>query len=114
MVSLGVREPGTRAWLELDAMIDSGSDLAGVPSSVAEALNLPPVRLQTATGFDGRPTPVPIFRVDLEISAVEFLRVEAIAVGRPYALIGRNVLNRLLVELDGPREQLAVRSRRRA
>src|SRR2546425_1265228 len=52
---------------------------------------------------------VVVYRVDVEIDGLVFPRVEALAVDRTYALLGRNLLRVLVVRLDGPREWLDLR-----
>ncbi len=113
MMSVRFRAPGGRGFATLDAMIDSGADLCGFPEHLATALDLPPVRLAQATGFLGKPLETIVYRVDLEIDGIAFSRVEALALGRSYALIGRNVLCQLIVRLHGPRGQLELRKPRR-
>jgi hypothetical protein len=75
-------------------------------------LDLPPVRSVRASGFAGAPRDVVVYRVDVEIDGLVFPRVEALAVARPYVLVGRNVLRSLVVRLDGPHEQLDLRRSR--
>ena len=53
-----------------------------------------------------------MYRVDVETDGMVFPRVEALAVDRTYALLGRNLLRVLVVRLDGPREWLDLRRSR--
>jgi len=99
---------------QLEAKLDTGSDVCALPESVIEDLDLSPVRIVRARGFFGPPTEMVVFRVDLEVEGMSFVRVEALATSRSYAIIGRNVLRRLVVMLDGPRSQLQIRKPRRA
>jgi hypothetical protein len=46
--------------------------------------------------------------MDVSIGGMDFPRVEALATRRPYAILGRNVLRRLVLRVDGPREQLEL------
>jgi predicted aspartyl protease len=104
----------------LEGKVDTGSDICALPEYVIEALDPSPVRLVRAAGFSGAPIEMVVFRVDLEVEGRPFVRVEALATRRPYAIIGRNVLRSLVITLNGPRSELdlqaprvATQSRRR-
>jgi predicted aspartyl protease len=109
VVPARLRAPGGDEIVHVDGKIDTGSDLCAVPERLVAALDLPPVRTVRAAGFAGEPREAIVFRVDLEIDGMVFRRVEALATSRPYLLVGRNVLRRLVARLDGPREQLDIR-----
>jgi hypothetical protein len=109
VVQLRLRAPGGNQSAGLDGKIDTGADLCGVPQQLVIDLDLPPVRNVRASGFAGAPRDVVVYRVDVEINGLVFPRVEALAIARPYVLVGRNVLRALVVRLDGPREQLDLR-----
>jgi predicted aspartyl protease len=108
-VPLLLRAPGGIDVRSVDARIDSGADLCCVPEHLVRALDLPPVRVVRAAGFAGAPREAAVFRVDIEIDGLAFPRAETLAFSRPYALIGRNVLRKVVVRLDGPKAQLDVR-----
>ena len=109
VVPVRLRAPGQLEVAHAEGKIDTGSDLCAVPERTIAALNLPAVRSVRALGFAGAIQEVTVYRVDVEIDGLVFPRIEAVATARPYALIGRNVLRRLLLRLDGPRGQLGVR-----
>jgi predicted aspartyl protease len=98
----------------VEGKLDTGADLCAVPERLVTELDLPPVRAVRAAGFQGTPEEVVVYRLDLEIDGLSFPHVEALATRRPYVIVGRNVLRRLLVRLDGPREQLEIRRPRSA
>lgn len=103
------RASGGHQSAALDGKIDTGADLCGVPEQLVVDLDLPPVRSVRAAGFAGTPHEVIVYRVDVEIDGLVFPCVEALAISRPYVLVGRNVLRALVLRLDGPREQLDLR-----
>ncbi len=109
VVPVRLRAPSAHQNATLDGKIDTGADLCGVPEQLVIDLDLPPVRSVRVAGFAGAPYDVVVYRVDVEIDGLVFPRVEALAIGRPYVLLGRNVLRTLVVRLDGPREQLELR-----
>ncbi len=111
VVPLRLRAPGGRDAVEVDAKVDTGADLCAVPASLVVALDLPPVRTVRATGFSGAAHDAIVYRIDLEIDDLAFRRIETLAFGRPYALVGRNVLRHLVARFDGPRERLDLSRR---
>lgn len=117
MVPVSLRAPSGLDVVEIEAKLDTGADLCAVPDAHVEALGLPPVRAVRAAGFLGGMQEVVVYRVDLTLDGVDYPHVEALATRRPYAIIGRNVLRRLILRIDGPRERLEVglpKERRRA
>ena len=118
MVPVQVSSPlGTERRL-LEGKVDSGADLCAVPEDVIGELDVPPLRVVRAAGFDGGFREVLLYHCELEVAGRRFPHVEALATRRRYAIIGRNVLNALVTKLDGPKVTLTVttpkaRSRRR-
>ena len=109
VVPVRLGAPGGHERAALDGKIDTGADLCGVPERLVIELDLPPIRNVRAVGFAGSARDVVLYRVDVEIDGLVFPRVEALAVDRTYALLGRNLLRVLVVRLDGPREWLDLR-----
>ena len=109
VVPVCLRAPGGQQSTVLEGKIDTGADLCGIPAQLVIDLDLPPVRSVRAAGFAGASHEVVVYRVDVEIDGLVFRRVEALAITRPYVLVGRNVLRTLVLRLDGPREQLDLR-----
>ena len=61
-----------------------------------------------AAGFLGELTEVAVYRFDVEIDGRWIEAVEGIATRRPYVILGRNVLRRFVLRLDGPRAVLTL------
>jgi predicted aspartyl protease len=93
----------------LEGKIDTGSDICALPEFVMEELDPSPVRIVRAAGFSGSPVEMVVYRVDLEVEGMAFSRVEALSTRRSYAIVGRNVLRRLILTLNGPRSELVLR-----
>lgn len=108
MVPIRMRAPDGLDSAELEAKLDTGADLCAVPEHHVAVLSLPPVRVVRAAGFLGGFQETIVYRVDITIDGVDFPHVEALATRRPYAIIGRNVLRRLVLRVDGPRERLEI------
>jgi predicted aspartyl protease len=103
-----LRVPAHTATRRLDGKIDSGADICAVPETIIAELDLPPVRTVRAAGFAGVLTEATHFHVELEIAGHRFEHLEVLSTRRPYAIIGRNVLQRFVVRLDGPKALLTM------
>jgi len=54
------------------------------------------------SGFDTAPTAIRSYIVGLELSETRVCRVEVVPFTEDYALLGRDVLNLLFIDLAGP------------
>lgn len=102
VVRATVRGPNNAVYHEVPLLIDTGADISLIPLDVANT-----VEAQT------RPSEAPVQFLDGEeitcLQAdltVEFLRYRFsgpfLVVGSRHGILGRNILNLLLVTLDGP------------
>ena len=84
------------------AIVDSGADGCLVPVSILQALNLRPIRRATMRGVSGIGLSVELSLVALEVGAITMKGVRVVGDRRGSELvIGRNVLNQLIVTLNG-------------
>jgi len=113
MVSLTAMAPLSTQSRQIEGKLDTGADICALPEHIVTDLDLPPERTVRAAGFSGALAEMVVFRVDLDLGGVRFPRVEALITRRPYAIIGRNILRKWILTLDGPRGQLELRSARR-
>lgn len=102
-VRVGV--PGAEPAAALLALVDSGADLTVLPEGVPAALGLPAVGQLTVRGVAGS-AQATVYAAALEVAGRQRV-VEAVALGGE-ALLGRNVLNALVLTLDGPAETLRL------
>jgi predicted aspartyl protease len=90
------------------AILDTGADCSVIPERHAQLLHLPMVDVASVHGFaDGGKTR-PLYAARLRIGARNLL-ARVIAYGSE-PLLGRDVLNQLVVRLDGPELQLQLTS----
>jgi predicted aspartyl protease len=94
----------------LRAFVDTGADASVAPSRHIESLNVRVALEASLRSPWGEPRGVRIYRLDLGIGALRLPSVEVVAddLGDEI-IIGRNVLNRLVLTLDGPRGMLEMR-----
>lgn len=95
------------------AVLDSGADGTLVPTSLLERLGTPSVYQTGIRSHWGERRRVDIHLVDLRIEGRRLDDVEVVAddLGREVVL-GRNVLNQLILLLDGPAEEALVLNER--
>jgi len=99
-----VRGPAAEVQPDVPLLIDTGADVSVVPRSVVEAVGAPVRPADVPLRFlDGREV-----AGDVAELVVEFLRYRFegafVVADAPYGVLGRNILNLLVVRLDGPRQ----------
>lgn len=90
----------------MEALVDTGADLTVVPQFLAGDLGLPFSRLVEVEGADGVTLRAPVFAAEVEVEERSQI-YEVLALGTE-TLLGRNVLESLVIRLDGPGRMLEV------
>jgi hypothetical protein len=110
-VHVSVRPPYEgAAGIVVPAQIDPAADLSVIPARLVEELKLVPLDSVSAVGFAGHTVTLPSFLVEIAIRDLQPVTVKALAShDEPYVLLGRDVLNRFTIVLDGPNLVLEVR-----
>jgi len=89
---------------ELPAQLDCAADRSVIPWSVVEALALPQLDELPVLGFGGHLTTAATFLIDLAVRGFPAVTVEVFGNrDEPFVILGRDVMNRFRVVLDGPR-----------
>ena len=103
-VHVSVRPPhGEAVGITVPAQIDTAADLSVIPGRLVEELQLVPLDSIAALGFGGHLLTLPTYLVELRVRELEPVAVKALASpDETYALLGRDVLNRFTILLDGP------------
>lgn len=103
VVQVVVEDPFTGNRSEpMTAIVDSGADGCLVPLAILRTLNLQTIRRATMRGVSGIGLSVELFLVTLQIGVITVKGVRVIGDRRGSELIiGRNVLNQLIVTLNG-------------
>lgn len=94
---------------DVPAKVDTGAARTILPSTLAERLRLDVVARHEFEGLGGQRVVLPIVRLLLTIRGCSTLDLNAASSdGEPYILLGRDVLNRYKIVLDGPNGKLQI------
>ncbi len=114
VLHIHLRVPDTaRIHGPVQAIIDTGADMTIVPLPWLEGIAAPELDEVRLRSHWGEYTSATTYMVDIQVGKTILPALEV--VGDPYsteALIGRNVLNMLLLLLDGPQQFVDVLSQR--
>jgi hypothetical protein len=93
----------------LPAQLDIGADRSVIPLDIARQLNLVQMDALPVGGFGTRVETLPTFAVSLAIREFPAVLLEIFGVrGEPFVLLGRDMLNRYRIVLDGPQLALEI------
>src|SRR5436190_22952822 len=109
-VNVVLRNPISGAELrDVPAQLDCAADRTVLPESVARSLNLPQVGAMKLGGFGGATYTLPVYAVLLGLHdlPIQPFKVAAHA-EESWVLLGRDVLNRYRILLDGPQLALEI------
>ena len=90
-----------------DALVDTGADITCLPRAVVRAVGGEPASTYSVAGIgDTYIGSANSYFLEFEIGSTKKL-IEAIAIGDELVL-GRNVINELTLQLDGPARKLSI------
>jgi len=93
----------------LTALIDTGADGTLVPQSLIDELGAPPIDQVRVRSHWGEWRHAQLFTVDIGIGAFRLPAIEVVGDDQGQEIVlGRNVLNRLRLLLDGPARQVEL------
>jgi predicted aspartyl protease len=85
------------------ALVDSGADKTVIPRAIVEELALPQAGAIEVAGLNQIISIMPLYIVNIAIGNLPPVVADVIgSAGEQYVLLGRDVLNRYRVTLDGP------------
>ncbi len=95
------------------AILDTGSDATLIPVKYIEQLDVPADYPTQLRGPWGNARRIQVYTIDFVISGMSLPGVEIVGDDMGSEIIlGRNILNRLVLLLDGPKQQSDVYSQR--
>jgi predicted aspartyl protease len=109
-VHVSLALPGDPAELTGQAAhVDTGAYKTVIPHAWADRLGLLRVREVSAEGLDGVVVVLSTYLVEVTVKDLSPVVVEVLASpGEQFALLGRDILNRYQLVLDGPNLELTV------
>ena len=109
-VLLNLTHPVTGPRVEdVPALVDTGADQTVIPERLILALGLIQLDQQLVRGFDGSPRLLPTFLTRIQVRDLPRFDLEIIASPAiENAILGRDVLNRYKVVLDGPGQVMTI------
>lgn len=100
---------GDASTMPLSGLIDSGVDITIIPLGFLRAIGAEKIYSAQLRAHWGERRGVAVFLVDLEIENQLLPGIEVVGDERGQdILLGRNVLNKLILQLDGPSQQTDV------
>lgn len=106
VLPLRVGPPRAEPVVAAPALMDSGADLTVLPEELVRTLRLPQIGEVTVRGVEGVARRVPVYAAEVEVAGIRRI-VEVVGI-RTNALLGRDVLNRMVITLNGPQQILRV------
>ena len=100
--------PVSRRTVETLALVDSGSSTSVIPGGLVAQLHLIRVGFVNASGFGGRLIDAPIYSVLFRFYPTEPVYTRALTWDEDYALLGRDIINKWEVVLNGPQTALTI------
>lgn len=104
---------GGLATSPLSALVDTGADTTLVPTEHLKTIKADEIYTSRIRTHWGEWHPAAVYIIDLEVNGHRLPGIEVVADDYDdRVLLGRNVLNKLILLLDGPGSQTDVLSRR--
>ena len=99
-----LRHPSTGASLsEIPMLIDTGADVTLIPRQYTEQLGITPIQDRTYSleGFDGGAIDAEVVELELIFQRRKY-KGQFLLIDQPLGILGRNILNTLVLLFDGP------------
>ena len=97
------------AVLDVPALADTGADISVIPVAVIASVRAKRLGTIPIRGFDNRPDSLTVYLVRLQVRDLPVIELEVVGSDSvSTAIIGRDVLNRYDIRLDGPNRVMLI------
>ena len=103
-VSLTVPAPTSTQSVKLPALLDSGADMATIPQWIVQQLQLKYVDEISVSGYKGIPERALVYSVKIIFDDLGEFVIKAITSENNHILVGRDILNKWSLLLEGRRK----------
>ena len=107
-IFLRVSAPESANSMSVHALLDTGADSSALPVDVVGQLGLQQVDAGFVGGINSQRVLEPIFVAFLSVGAGPPEEFEVYSFELPFAILGRDVLNKYHITLDGPNQALTI------
>jgi len=108
-ISIEIAPAGRRRKpIPRQAKLDSGASLTVIPETLRRRWNILPSGSVRVQAYNGQASVRPVYLVDIIIDPYQFHDVEVTIASRRNILLGRNVMNKLRITLDGTQEIVEI------
>jgi len=109
VINITIHIPGdSTKHVKIDALLDTGADITCLPRSIIKALGAERASVYNVAGINGSSIgSADGYFLEFEIAAKKRI-YEVIAVGDE-PILGRNIINEFIIELQGPIKKLEIR-----
>jgi predicted aspartyl protease len=111
VLAVRVAAPPDGAGIGVVAVVDTGADVTLIPEAAARLLGLPAVSEIRITGVTGVAETADVCAAVMELAGHRGL-AEVVAFGSE-AIVGRDLLSRFVLRLDGPRQVMDIAAARK-
>ncbi|MEX2716695.1 MAG: hypothetical protein Q6353_013605 [Candidatus Sigynarchaeum springense] len=87
---------------KLDVEIDTGGGISSIPADLVKSWDLIPFESIDARGTFGSFKQLNVYVIRVKFENGRIFKAKVIEKNRPYVIIGRNVLNQMVLHADGP------------
>lgn len=101
-LDITISNRSNRRWrATIPSLLDTGSEITAIPERTIERLRLYPVGRLKLTGIHSTKINY-TYSINLRILTYKFTDLEVVSTPLEFAVVGREILNDLLLTLDGP------------
>ena len=94
---------------DVPALADTGADITVIPLAVIGSVRGIPTGTSPILGYDNKPDTLTTFAIRLQIRDLPVIELDVVGSDRvSTAIVGRDVLNRYDIRLDGPNRVMLI------